>query len=278
MPAETLPVLQQPFYVMDIDVKDCAHEIRVNDCPVARDRDGLRTTIDVPVNQWLASGRNSVQVTLREHAGLENGFWEYTHCRVGVKVREYKGDHEYGVYEVTYDHAKGLVTDSTGESWEPTKGEGVIEFNFPFMALLPFGPWAWMTSNTQTLDEQTIALAVREFEKLSQLYAAKDDAGLIAIRKNQSIELARACYETVESIEQDMLDFIESARVNPDAEFSAFDIEDCEPKLYGDGRLLTFEDEEGDLPIYYINPDTAWVTCVSAMFCRAASAEWILIR
>jgi len=147
-----------------------------------------------------------------------------------------------------------------------------------FVATVPFPRWIWETGETipdndQMRDELT--------DKLRELWTIFRDKRLSVLGSRfdtRDSELALATYGNLEAERNDTFRTY-SALVNDTGRpLQPFFKRKLTLKIYAGGKLARIENEYGDSPIYFMDPQANVISFITIMFARIPNRGWVAIR
>ncbi len=79
-------LLEKPFFTVHLEMQNCPYSLELNGAMVHREKDGLPVTLDIPVNLWMRSGENKLDLLVLTFDG-ERPVTTETRCDVSLRVR-----------------------------------------------------------------------------------------------------------------------------------------------------------------------------------------------
>jgi hypothetical protein len=272
----------QPFYSAAIKTSGVAFDLRVNDCPIASHERRALSTV-VRLNEWLHDGVNRFSLELRPLAG-ETGLRPEAAVTAKIRVRENQGDSYDLVCELAFRGGRMYLNGPVDSQQKDIPIElferpGGALFGLQPVALrVPFGNWAWRTSNAIRDSEGVRLSLMTEIDRLHALFAANQLDEVLAACQERSSEWAQAYYGEY----QDAVDATRSTleRITREPTFSLQPClrDDLRLHLYGNGTIAYLTNQLHESTLYYADAAQQVIGQVRFMFRLAASRRWVICR
>lgn len=240
-----MKIFEKPQYALDIKNNLCSFIAFINDIPAFNNMQGAAFNMCVPVNHLIRNGKNTFKVLITP-LKTSGHLQELSDCFVTIIVKDY------------WDNANTFIDVAAaafpaGSSNDTIKLPG-FELAGEFEAKLPFADYFWV--DAPKLDENKSVNTQRAAEYFHTLHAAmkrKDTSFLFNEITRREKEFSAAFYEDFsEGFDKTKEDFngtfADANYVLQDLNLSGFI-----PRFYADGRIITFENEHFEQPIYYLN-------------------------
>src|SRR5262249_11909265 len=126
----------EPFYTVKLTAYGCRYDVRLNDAPLYEDQEGDSAGLEIPANEWLRDGENTLSFYLQPLPG-EADFDKRTDVEAILYVREMgqAKEQRQELMRLTYVHAE--------QSDEAAAPQPLRFFEKAFTLRLPFAPWRW---------------------------------------------------------------------------------------------------------------------------------------
>ncbi len=277
--------MERPYYTLEIQSAGCQYDVRVNDVSIARDTEGLASTTEYPVSQYVLTGENAVSLRLKARDGGAE-FSERSRCRATLFCRE-DGASQAARERLTSLEFTGAAA-RTGRGVEPspdlpdqppptaeTADDGAVLARRVVTLETPFPQWLWLTAQPLEATPDTRRQLEAVYRQLWGLLRTDQRDALNTLSSVKAQELSAAYYLTPAQARawvgfEPMLD-------DPEAVLDELDFDGLELEIFGQGRLAHLADEEGDGPIVFTDKDQTIGRYIRTSFCRTPSG-WTLIR
>lgn len=250
---------EKPFYTLNIAAEGCPYDIRVNDCPVLMDKKGYRMNVKIPINRWIVSGKNTVDVLLKRTAQGRG------RCRTQVILEDFTGASE-----------KIALIDDLPLVAPPLQRDEPPDFaaSSEFEAEVPFPPWTWRETAPVDLGAEDRQAIVREAGALWSAFRAKDMALVREILLPRLWELRQAHYQSEAemdaALEKDYRPHLNEWRL------ADFDDTGLEFQQYAHGRLVKIVSRD-ESPLFFIDPGEDLAAYIELIFYKSPNG-WRIIR
>lgn len=259
----------RPYYTVQVTSYGCAPDVRLNDGPLYEEPEGLPGTVEVPANEWLRDGDNTLGFYLQPVRG-ETDFDERLDFQAVVYVREIDQDKEQRreVTRLAYtwaDHGAG-------------QSAPLILRERPFFAALPWPRWPWM-SGVPILDrDRALAQLRAEVQAFHARLATGDVDAILAGLRQRDEDNARAYYAPVEEVQATTRQEFASLVSDPSWELMPIDPDRLTLRLFGKGRLARLDTPDGESPLCYWQREPGLTTYLSLVFHRRSRGDWTVCR
>ncbi len=265
-----MKLFNQPQYALAMKNNLCSFTAYINDIPAFNNRQGTAYNLSVPINHLIKHGENSfkVQVTpLKPSTYLQ----ELSECFAIILVKD------------LFDNADEFIEISitgfpTGTSNDTLKLPA-FEIKGKFDATLPFVDYLWVNATKLDQNRSTlIDLARRYFHAFHEALIKKDTNHLfheIALREK---EFSMAFYDDYdEGFAKTQKDFMDTLN-DENYRLQELDLVHFIPRFYADDRIITFENEKSEQPIFFINEVEHTRRQYPLFLCMNEKNKMLLIR
>ena len=295
----------KPFFTVRIDLAGCVSEVRVNDVPVDEDLTGRVSTVEIPVNQYIFAGANTLEVSLTPQANanayLADAGGTVEFCvsedlpknlapqKLVLAVLSCSPQNPAAGYESQPSSVAGkfLSTDAMKPS-----ASGDIEVSevrirsivstsglaFARTINVPakFPEWSWRNADSiEGLASDRASLG-KAYQNLWSAFRAKrfeelDRAYALKIR-----EMSVAYYISVEHAKE-AID-VRGLANNNDLELYPLQLDSAIMQVCGNGRLARLRSPKKLYsPLVYVERDRSLARYIELFFCRRAN-QWMICR
>lgn len=293
----------KPFFMIGINISGCAYDVRINDVTIMDDKKGFPVSVDMPVNEWIVSGKNQLSIHIRP-IGHDTDISTIAEGSATLLVRQSGTPIELNqpISRLAYSHSgvdeKSKIINSTtpgkydsnnkfissaegdvivGEvaiKISADEKEVIITQDVEFYSSLP--KWAWTDSDIIPNTEDTRKQLIKEYQQIWNLLNSKDvKEKIIPQFTERTKELAQGYY--VGEIEMVPMD-LEKSPFNPELELAALYEDRSYLKISANGRLATLlHDWNDDAMIIYRIPEKNMMETYDITF-RKSGAKWIITR
>ncbi len=81
---------KEPIFVLRFDVSGCQYDVRINDVNyvpgIMSDAEGIPLQVDLPVSQWMISGKNTIDIKVGPVKNAENSVKKGGYCHVNISL------------------------------------------------------------------------------------------------------------------------------------------------------------------------------------------------
>jgi hypothetical protein len=250
----------KPLFSLRLDIERCAHDVYVNGGLITRNLDGTPAHAEYPVNHWLRSGANDIQIFMMKWEGDPDECdvkaeinWKEERGAAGaapVKLLTLAHDAKLATpadpapgssASGTFDARTGSVTTpSTGDlrvtAASVTRLTGKLAhihvLSRSFEVSLPFPEWAFFRGEVQMRATDFESKEARRpvynelfaaYEKLRDMLARRDVDAFLDACEERSREIDIAYYKRPGDTRASLRRDVESALNNPALELATFD-------------------------------------------------------
>jgi hypothetical protein len=258
-----------PVYTVQLDIKGCSFDVRVNDGLALKSLKGLPLVTELPVNRWIRNGGNELSLHLRPSPN-QTALGPEAKCSAVVYTRDQAEEREARREVARREFPKSPATRREGD-------ETIVVSPFP--AAVPFGLFRWFTAPEIADNENTLAELMAELQKYHGLFAAKNMNALLEAVRERDREDAMANYlplaDQVANSRREYSLFFDESKY----ELRPLITKNVRLGLYGNRRLARVELlSNGQPPLYYLAADHRTAGYLQMMFCRGAEGKWVIIR
>ncbi|MGH9900493.1 MAG: hypothetical protein ACRD68_01500, partial [Pyrinomonadaceae bacterium] len=273
------------YFTAQVSVADCVCEIRMNDVPVLEIKGGETMSVEVPLNQCVQSGINTLSFIL-SLAGGDN-FSEIAWCeaiiysrltgspreeRVQIGGMIFSGEDRLGGktgLEQSPDYADNTPTISQ-------VSERVIQARRLVRLETPFPRWVWLSSEIIADTPQTRAALIFAYRQFWEQLNLKNVGEVRRLTAAKARELAAAYYIT-EADAHDRIEF-QQHMADPDLTLHPFSEDGLRLEVFGNKRLARLVDANGDSPVIFVMTDRSLAFYMNMVYCNTAGDGWLQIR
>lgn len=289
---DALATAQEPqYFTLQVGVAFCRCDVRVNDIPILTDDlSGSRVDVEMPLNQHVFTGENTVSFRLLPARSSEQGpsySLDSPHVVCSVElVRKPYGREGPRTVLASLKYQGASPDPFAGSSAE---GDGASAVQTAFEArehaaaarvvtlATPFPEWRWVRAPAIEPGHETVRDLLAEHHRFWNALRAKDLAELRGMLAANAREM-QAAYYLPDMEEAWRVVGIEELLRNPDARLLPMPTE-LSLEVFANGRLARLVDARGESPIAFHEGDTGLDAFISAWFCRAgAGGGWVMIR
>jgi len=281
---------KKPYYGIKLDLAQVGVDIRLNDIPIYYDDQKGQLTVDLPAPTSIINGENELKLTAftpylnSKNKEKMNVFLPGAVASIQLYVQETddpsnKKEILSSIFIKFNDENLVEVVDSENAQ------ENIINYSSKDKAIVTqkvnihnySTRWAWQDGQTITDTKDnynSLMLAYKEIhnallnkdkEKVFSLYHERAREVTIAYHLN-NISEGHKKINTAENINDNSLELIE------------FWDEGMSLKLYGNDKLASIVDADGDSPIVYYIKESELVKVQNLMFYKDSNNKWVLIR
>jgi hypothetical protein len=292
----------QPCFQLTIDTETCAYEVRLNDVPVMEHRRGSVMTVEVPINLYLFSGENVLELRVGPPPNSKD-FRDEAGCEACVKVRPKAGPNDPPVQVAAIKFSVQAAKLGNGFAMSPPGGRFASESRFAkddqgdaligevgpvaptppyrfaaarrFAMPLPFPQWIWKVSEPVADNAHTSAALLSEYRRFWSLANDRQAQEALEMCRQNIEDVAAGFYVTRVEAE----DLLELGDMITSDELALEPLRESDLKLevFGFGHLARLVDRKGRSPVAFRELDGSAVHFVPMMFCKTASG-WQIVR
>lgn len=263
--------LDQPWYTCTIDLGGLPYEIRVNDCPIWKEKKGYSVKTEFPINKWIAGGKNYLSIKATpssDHQPLGS---------VGIRVRAKGTDANNAQLVTNTKVAEALAIAARKESEGNNLNE--ITATVEFEANVPFPTSGWLRGPAISLSDEDR----RTLEKLTKAFwdalSQKDIETVMRLLSIRIPEVAASQYQTGDEHRNDIRAEFEGVLNDPDLHVFEYYDDSLDIVTYAEGRLFTVVDQvSGKSPILFTDSEESMSIVVDLFFAKIANGEWAIVR
>ena len=265
MASETTHTETRPMYTVRIEARNVAYELRVNDIPVLTVTEDASSVIaGYPINPWLISGRNTVQVRILPVENSTTDPADPKFCQVVISGPMEGG--KPGAALASVEARPGVSEAGRSPSKEAS-----------FSVVLPWPAPAWATSAKIGRDAPTQALILAQYREFHRLLAKKDLDGVMRFSAAKFKEFSHSMDDPT---------FVPSRRKAFEEQFATpgklIDIDEQAKnglrfEYYFDDRLVSIKNDEDDSIIQFYGSDDGMRT-EHTLFFYFDGKGFVLIR
>lgn len=231
---------EQPIYTLAISVAN-PHEVYLNDIPLIKDYNKGSSNFEMPMNNFiLKSGLQSLRIVLLPEKG-KTMVDKLGIDHVEVKIYRYSN----GLSEMNPENRILVKTINLKEFKEMTQVVKEVEFD----ARVPYEVKGWSESVDLSKENQN-ELEKEVLSKYEELRKILNDGNYekfaIENKKNDS-EVLKSLFENSEAQKED--EEFSKERIGK-SKNNMVDLKDFHFVFYGNNRLITLENSDGESPLY----------------------------
>jgi hypothetical protein len=277
----------KPFFTLVISVFGCRAALHVNDVPVfSEDCSDARIDVELPLNQWVHTGRNSLTARLAAGADEEgNPTYPLSSadvvCTLDLCVRPYGTPHtvRVRVSGIAYEGGEWKTGDA-GTEGSPVRtlaGADAAAAAWREVELqTPFPTWTWHRAESLHLDDATTNELLAQYRRAWALLRGGDVDAVRALAADNAAEIQAAFFLPDARAAQRMLE-LEALAADPSMSLAPMAL-DLRMEVFGDGRLARLVDGAGSSPIRFADRNGGLDAYVGMMWCKLPARGWVMIR
>ena len=294
--------IERPLLKVSLGVSRCSFQIQINGAIVAHGDEGFTENYSVPINHWLRSGENSLEVLIspiREEINLRKNL----KCHINIEIMPIQEDDKtvYDICSIVFalDPSTGLgnITESSPAGRKDSQnnyrddshgdiiiGEtgfnliddhGAVAIKRYFTISLPFPIWHWMESDFVENSDDTKNSLLELYGKIWASIQNRTIYSLISLFAERNEELTKAYYLN-DDINQEIAGYLQAAN-NPELEMVEIDRETTILDITGNGRLANLTRWDGD-PLVAFNYKDGTGSLVFEILYRKSGDKWVICR
>jgi len=295
--ADAIQLPARAFVTLQIEVREAAVDLRINDIPIFSERRPGNVAVELPASHAILDGENRVSL----HATPlpeEDAFAECARVQATVFVREVGKPrdtrqmltginyHPTAKPQASAKPTPGAPTDPTtalspggGEPIERTDaGGGAVLLRRAFALRAPFPRWAWLAGTRIEPDERTMSSLLDEYMHLQRALDQSDERTVRGMTAVRARELAAAYHLGDEEAGHRKLGILRRLD-DRRRKLDKFRRAGMHMEVYGEGRLARIVDEDGDGPIAFLIGSGGEVAeYVKAGYFRDERGRWIMVH
>ena len=234
-----------PQYALAIKNNICSFVAYINDIPAFYNVNGTAYNLCVPINHLVRNGENTFKVLvtpLKPSAHLV----QLSECFASIIVKD------------IFDNADQFVEIAITGFPEGTSNDTIklpgFEVKGVFEARIPFKDAYWTEAPSMEKNKSThIDQARRYFKAFHEALEQKNTAVIFNEIATREMEFSKAFYEEYEEgFDKTKKDF-NGTLDDPNYVLQKIDPLKFIPKFYADFRIITFENEKFEQPIFFLN-------------------------
>ncbi len=265
-----MKIFEKPQYAFEIKNNLCSFIAFINDIPAFNNMMGTAFNQCVPITHLVKNGENTFKVLvfpLKPATHLQ----ALSDCFATIIVKDY------------WDNANTFIEISAmgfpaGTSNDTIKLPG-FELKGTFEAKLPFDDFQWVNAPKLDTNRSTnIDLARRYLSEIHSAFKEKNTSFLFKEIITREQELSKSFYEEFEiGMDFTQKDFNGTFN-DPNYIIQDLSFEKFLPKLYADGRIIAFENENYEQPIFFLNDVEFTRRQYPFYFCMNKENKMMVIR
>jgi len=287
---DKITIPDKPVCFFKLDFFELACEVRLNDVPVFFDQEGGEAIIEVPINEYILSGLNSININLIPAYG-DDGFKTNSLLDLKLCLRN-KGDSReiqhtlwhgnYYPYELAcvdldntkLDQLQSQCSHPYHINNQALKSVGV---NSEFEVDLNLPLWKWLSGEDINNNEENFNSLLHEYKKLYEMLKNKELNNLNNYTLQKANEFASA-YFLGDDTEGQHLAGLSSIVTNSDQKLNKFWQKGMSLTTFANGRLACIADSDGDGPILYLVGSGNTANVLKLIYYKDSNQNWRLIR
>lgn len=252
----------QPVYIVGIQAGDCRYDVRVNDCPVISVTKEVMIATQIPVNQWILYGDNTLEVTMIRRSDVRG------RCQLQV-WRQDLADIQ------AYSYLTGFSTVCRIKDRE----EALVTYRHQihFETDAPFPTWRWHQSKSEPHIPKTIILD--QVQTFWQALSSQDMGKLRHYYREKNEELSISRYQTPEQREEEMVSQFLEIWAEGKWHLQMLNLDNIQLLPYASNRLFkVVTTDRLESPICYVDTQSTVAIYLELVFYRNTNGEWHIIR
>jgi len=274
--------LRQPYFTAELNSANCQYEIRIND--IVLDSGGGAVVCELPLNHWVGTGENLLEMTIRPETAEAMGFTQPpARCKVTIYQREVSASFESREMLTALVFQPGSGVTGLEESPEfsganPPKAvlrePRLIRAQRVVPLQTSFPAWTWVSALEIANNDATKSALADEYRRFWLLMNQRNLGAVDAAMQVNGQEIQAAYYKPSLSAALDDLD-IRSFLADPAMRLNPFDGSNTTLRIFGRGRLAQLVGPNGKSPISFTSGRLPMY--INLIYCRT-SKGWIQIR
>ncbi len=251
--------MNQIYYSLQVDAISAGYDIRINDIPVYADPNGNPVSVEFPINHFLITGLNILQVSISP-AKHETEFVNHSLTEFKIYSRE--------ISDLTVN--RKLIASAKFPDYinnEKLK-KAVIPSKTEFTASLLLDTPVWSTAPVLKLNEETINEALGIYKEFFNALKSKNLDAILKLTQIKNKVFADCFYTSLNNNVNRVRDSIKGEFDDSFNHLTDFDIQKKIPELHAFGKLVSIKNDEGRSPLYFYNSETGISTEYEIYLCR----------
>jgi hypothetical protein len=276
----------RPYFTIQVRAGNCQAEIRINDVPIVGIKDGESLSVEVPVNQWVVTGRDTLSFLLSPLTDMN--FDDIAWCEATLYCRPVGTPRERRVRLGGMIFSGEDRKNGTGLEQSPDfdieapiivqAGERPIQAQRLIQLSTPFPGWLWLSSEVIPETPQTKTELYNVYRTFWRHLSDRNIAEITNLTSAKVKELAAAYYLSLEAAD-DQIEFRQHME-NPGVYLQEFPSseDNLQLEVFGNKRLARLVTKRGNCPIAFVMNDKSLAFYMNMMFCKSVSQGWVQIR
>lgn len=290
----------KPYFSLGIKISGCIYDIRINDVSIMDDQNGYPVSVDMPVNEWITPGSNTISISMQPLEDEEklaasaqgtitlNVRQSGTPAETNLPISKLSfsnngADNNSKLYGTTaygkYDSKKSFISTENGDVsiqkatiTEDLNGL-VASQEIELKSSLP--KWAWIDSEEIQNNEETKKQLIKEYQKIWTALNTKDVKGKIVPQFiERTKELALAYY--VDESQMAPTD-LEKSPFNEELELPPMYEDHAKLIVFANGKLAKLLRWNDEAMIIFGHKEKDIMTTYDITF-RKQNGKWIITR
>jgi len=274
--------MRRPYFTAQLESSDCRYEVRVNDVPVEQGEGCV--TCEIPLNQWVFTGDNILELIVRPEDAEAKSFEEAkARCKITIYQRE-SGSQRETRQEIT-GLSFGFGAGETGFEDSPKFSEpGAVTVISKEPALrharrkvplkTPFPRWTCLSVPEIPANDPMRDSLILEYRRFWSLLNARDVRGADEAMKVNAKEMRAAYY--MDSLEASLDDLdVRDFLADPEIALELFDTKDLKLQVFGYGRMARLAGSDGKSPIIFLMGPMK--IHLDLIYCQTKRG-WVMVR
>ncbi|MCX6190119.1 MAG: hypothetical protein NTW54_11075 [Bacteroidetes bacterium] len=265
-----MKLFNQPQYALAMKNNLCSFIAYINDIPAFNNSQGTAYNISVPINHLIINGENTFKVLvtpLKSSQHLE----ELSECFAIILVKD--------VFDNADQFVEISITGIPAGTSNDTLKLPAFEIKGKFEASLPFDDYTWV--NAPKLDKNrstNIDLARHYFRAFHNALDKQNTNYIFHEIVQREKEFSMAFYDDYEDgYAKTQKDFNDTLN-DENYQLQAMDLGTFLPRFYADDRIITFENEKHEQPVFFLNDVEFTRRQYPLYLCLNKKNEMLLIR
>lgn len=292
-----MPASKHPVYILTVDCQQLELQVYLNDVPVLNSNYGKPLTCELPANLQVIDGKNLLEVRYSPPSGAE--FIRGSAAFRVTLFRNFLGEAEENRkaitaidFKIPTDPEQSLCAASPGPAildvdslnnvpggaievgeikniWDNETKQGSV--SRPIKMFVPFAQWSWLGGDLIKNDESTFNSLLEEYQRLWEiLNDRKPDAAFAYL--SLKIKAVAAAWNMTEEQARDTIEIGDMLRCD-EIELRPLCERGLKLEVFGNGRLASIVDRDGDSPVYFREKDGSLDHYIPLIFCLA-KGQW----
>lgn len=258
------------IYQIAPSIYNCDVEVWVNNIKTEVNYSGFPLTFAFPINQWLINGANTISIDLSPISG-NSILNSDSIANVSIVESPFGGDHNYFLN-------KNFNPNQNNDQ----KDKSNFSLKFSFLNKNKFEKVTWfeeaLTIGKDIEIQEAAKIAMELSKSLHNLFENKNTAQILEATDFRTKEVTSNLFTEYQKYKKIQEEDLNKMFSNIDYVIQEFNIAKYTPKIYGLGKLFTFENNVGRHPVMYRNEIKKSTLQYPMYFCFLKNKEILLVR